>query len=283
MFEIEISNSHIEKPKRKTTKSNDHDSDIHTYKPSDTASIFRRILETIVDIVDTCEINATEKGINIQVIDTLNACIIDTFLSKDFFHKYRCDRSLSLGIRIKDLLKILKSIAFENTYVFKMFADDNCEFLNLDYDCEGYNLKFDLTLFVFKMEKYELPHLEYDVEVEMKTNEFCLVSKMLGKLDESIEISSKDKSLIFSQKSDRARADLTIKEKEGVIINILKNMKKEISMKYVLCATKAAGLCEDMKICMGTSTPVFLEFELMEWGFMKFFLAPKSQDEENKD
>lgn len=280
MFEIEICNSHNEKPKRKGAKTAEPDSDALFTKPTDTASIFKRILETIVDLVDDCEMNATEKGISIQVMDSMHACIIDIFLSKDFFHKYRCDRSISLGIKIKDFLKILKSITFESQFVFKMCADDDCQVLNLDYDCEGYNLKFDLSLFVFKMEKYEFPVQEYEAEVEMKTSEFSLVPKIVGRFDENIEIAAIDKSLVFSQKSDRANANLTIKEKEGVIVNIMVNTTKEIAMKYVHCAAKAAALCEDMKVCMGAATPVFFEFELSGCGFIRFFVAPKLQDTE---
>lgn len=281
MLEIKFGTPSHEKPKRKGPKpTTDHDSD-STHTPTyDGVTIFRRILETAAELVDDCEINANESGMNMQIMDGMQACIIDIFLSNNFFKDYRCDRPITLGIKIKDLLKILKSISFDKSYDFRMYAEEAGKFLSIDYDCDDYNLKFDLSLYVLKMQAYSIPELEFDVEVDMKTSEFLLLPKIVRNLDDNVEIKAVNKSLIFTQESDRSNANLMIKEKKGVIINVLCDMRKEISMKYVLCVAKAAGVCEDMKICMGKDTPVFVGLELGVVGSIKFFVAPKCDDKE---
>lgn len=285
MFELSIiGKSSSEKPKDKKRKprqieenSSSQDEEIKTL---DSASLLKKVLETVADMVEECDIKASEKGLTIQVMDPMHACISNIFLSKNLFDKYRCDRSLTLGIKIKDFLKILRSLSFKEEYTFQMIAKDDDSILKLLFDCENYQLNFDLTLYTYDLEYYEFPDQKYEVEVEMGTEEFILVPKIVGKFSEHIVLEAKDKTLMFFQGSERANASLTVKEGKNATVSIATEMKKEIAMKYLNCTAKAAMLCEKMKICMGETAPIFFDFELNEGGYLRFFIAPKMEEEE---
>lgn len=264
----------------KKRKLDDDSSDCFTdSKYPDSAILFKRILESISDLVKECEVNATNEGLSIQVMDPLHASISDIFISKKIFNKYRCDRPLTIGIKLKDLLKILKNLRFEKNYTLCLSCNDDAEEMKLEYDVEGYKLEFDLTLYTLNLEKYQFPEQKFDVEVEMNTRNFMLVPKIVGTFDEHVVIEAKDKTLIFRQGGETTKSCLKIKEENDVKMNITSNIKKEIAMKYIQSIAKAVALSADMKICMGELTPVFFEFGLSEGGYIRFFIAPKVDEE----
>ncbi|KAM0685262.1 proliferating cell nuclear antigen [Conglomerata obtusa] len=250
------------------------------FKNSDTTVLLRKILESISDLVKECEINATEEGLTIQVMDPLHASISDIFISKKNFDTYRCDHSISIGIKLKDFLKILKSLPLEKNYSLKISCKDDADTMSIEYNVENYALKFALMLYTLNCEKYHFPAQKFDVEVEMPTRNFFLVHRIVGTFDEHLLIVAKDKSLIFSQGGETTKSSLAVTEGEDVKMIIGCEMKKEIAMKYVKSIAKAVVLSDNMKICLGESTPVFFEFTLNEGGYIRFFIAPKVDDEE---
>ncbi|KAM0675354.1 proliferating cell nuclear antigen [Gurleya vavrai] len=281
MFEAEMKRlPQVDLKKRKRKHS---DSDSETFidaKQCETAILIRRILESISDLVKECEINATDDGLTIQVMDPLHASICDVFISKKLFEKYRCDRDVRMGIKLKDFLKILRAFRFEKNYLLKFSSKDEGTTLTIEYSGDGAMIKFDVNLYTLNLEKYSFPEQVYDVEVEMLTSDFMVVPRIIGTFDDHITLEAKDKVLVFSQGGETTTSNLFIKENDDTKLNIGCALKKEIAMKYVSSIAKVMGLSKNMKICMGEKTPVFFEFGLQEGGYIRFFIAPKMEDEE---
>lgn len=261
MFELEIKGKQDTKKdtRKKTIEDDDDQEDIYN---SDASLLLRRSLDIASSLVEDVEINVTDKGLFVQVMDSMHACIADIFLSKKIFDKFRCDRTINLGVKLKDLMKILKSLSFQGDYAFKMYCCDDGEVMVLTYDCERYNLNFDIPLTSLNATKYEFPSQEYDAELEMGTKDFLLVPKLVGTFDENISIDARDKSFSFYPGSAQSKACLKLKEMEDVNINITNDVKKEIAMKYITCTGKAAAMCDNMRIGLSETTPVFFDFGL---------------------
>lgn len=282
MFEIEIrGKQETKKETRKRTHSEMEESDVEEMCKSDASLILRRTLEMVSNLVEDIEINATDKGLYIQVMDSMHACIADIFLCKKIFDKFRCDRSINLGLKLKNLMKIFRSLTFAGNYTFKMYCSDDADVMVLTYDCERYSLAFDVPLASFDVPKYTFPTQEYDAEVEMNTRDFALVPKIVGTFDENITIEARDKCFSFYQGNEQAKACLKIKEMEDVSINIANEIKKEIAMKYIICTGKAATMCDSMRIGVSSASPVFFDFGLGEQGYIRFYIAPKIVDQDD--
>ncbi|EJW04886.1 proliferating cell nuclear antigen (pcna) [Edhazardia aedis USNM 41457] len=247
---------------------------------SDTVLLLKQILEAISDLVDECEILAGETGLSMQVMDTMHAAIVEVFISKDVFDRYRCDRPTRMGIKIKDCLKFLRSLKLDSNYKFRLVAHENGNKLTMGHECTDYDLDFDLVLFDFTKDKFEIPPQEFQVEVLMPTKSFLIVPRIVGAFEDYISLEAHNKVFSVRQESDRGTTCLSIKESDTITMKIDDDVKQEIAMKYVNSIAKAANLSETVKVCMGSNSPVFFDFTLDESGYMRFFIAPRVAPED---
>ena len=72
------------------------------------ASILKRVLDAIKDLVTEANFDCNTEGISLQAMDTSRVALVSFFLQAESFEEYRCDRPLSLGINLNSLTKIMK-------------------------------------------------------------------------------------------------------------------------------------------------------------------------------
>lgn len=72
------------------------------------ASVLKKVLDAIKDLVTEANFDCNTEGISLQAMDTSRVALVSFFLQADGFAEYRCDRSLSLGINLNSLTKIMK-------------------------------------------------------------------------------------------------------------------------------------------------------------------------------
>ena len=72
------------------------------------ASLLKKVLDAIKDLVTEANFDCNTEGISLQAMDTARVALVSFFLQADGFEEYRCDRSISLGINLNSLTKIMK-------------------------------------------------------------------------------------------------------------------------------------------------------------------------------
>jgi proliferating cell nuclear antigen len=87
------------------------------------ASTFKKILESIKDLVTDANFDCTTSGISLQAMDSAHVSLVSLLLRADSFDHYRCDRNLSLGINLNSMTNILKCAGNDDSLTIK--ADDN--------------------------------------------------------------------------------------------------------------------------------------------------------------
>ncbi|KAF9764502.1 Proliferating cell nuclear antigen [Nosema granulosis] len=271
MFELEISYQ------------NKEEKDINF--PGGKIGILKKILESISEIVDHVEIKTREHGIEMQVMDSMHAVLIDVLLDKALFDKYRCDRDITLGIKIKSFLTILRDISFTPDSVLHMSCEDSPTKMSLLYKQPGYKLNWDLSLYSYDTEVFSIPQMEYTTEVKMTTQQFQVLPKLVGIFGEFISIDTSKDMIIFKQVGDTTSASMTLKNKteedeepNGVEINVSIPIKREIAMKYISTISKVVPLCSSVKIFMGEESPIFFDLSIHELGHMRYYIAPKVEN-----
>ncbi|EOB13207.1 Proliferating cell nuclear antigen, partial [Nosema bombycis CQ1] len=135
MFELEINHQ------TKEEKNNNF--------PGGKIGILKKILESISEIVDHVEIKTKEHGLEMQVMDSMHVVLIDVLLDKALFDSYRCDRDVTLGIKIKNLLQILKDITFTQDSVLNISCEDTPNKLAIQFKQPNFKLNWDLSLYSF--------------------------------------------------------------------------------------------------------------------------------------
>lgn len=64
------------------------------------SSVFRRIIDSIKDLVKNVNIDVTPKGMSIQAIDSCHIALVFLQLKEKAFANYNCQKPLTLGISI---------------------------------------------------------------------------------------------------------------------------------------------------------------------------------------
>lgn len=76
-------------------------------KISDAAN-FRRLIEAIKDLVKNANIDVSPNGMSIQAMDSSHVALVSLNMKQNGFESYRCDKSMTLGLSIENVSKILK-------------------------------------------------------------------------------------------------------------------------------------------------------------------------------
>lgn len=74
----------------------------------DECSNFRKIIDSIKDLVKNVNIDVTQKGISIQAMDSCHIALVSLQLRDKAFSHYDCQKPLTLGLAIENVAKILK-------------------------------------------------------------------------------------------------------------------------------------------------------------------------------
>jgi len=98
------------------------------------ASILKKIIEAIKDLVKTVNIDATSSGISVQAMDSSHVALVCLQLNEVGFKSYRCDRNLTLGLSIENFSKILKCAG--NDDIVTMRADDEPTTIRFTFENE---------------------------------------------------------------------------------------------------------------------------------------------------
>lgn len=87
-------------------------------------SVLKRILEAIKDLIDECNIICDDNGISIQAMDNSHVALVSLLLRSESFDPYRCDRSITLGVNLSVLAKVIKCAGNDDTVTLKAKETD---------------------------------------------------------------------------------------------------------------------------------------------------------------
>lgn len=262
MFEVELKNSDSEKN-----------------VAYERLNAFRKVIESLADIVDKMEIKCSDAGLNIQVMDSMHVALADVHFSRETFTNYRCDREVQLGLPIKHFLTVLRGIGLEEKSVLRFSCEDTPQVLKIEHILPDSQFEFDITLYQIGSESYSVPELKFDTKVRMPSEQFRSISKLIGSFGEYINFECSEKRLVVKQNGDLIKNNMSLKpNEETVFIDNTAPVSLEIAMKYVNIVNKISTLSNEVKVNLGSSTPVFFEVDIDNIGYIKFYVAPKAQN-----
>lgn len=122
------------------------------------ASIFKRLLDAIKELVTDANFDCSESGIvshgkeatssiegrlqsadtaqSLQAMDNSHVALVSLSLAPDAFEgEFRCDRNMPLGVNLNSLSKILRTAANDDTMTIR--ADDRADTMSLVFEAKG--------------------------------------------------------------------------------------------------------------------------------------------------
>ena len=72
------------------------------------STLFKKIIESIKDLVKMVNIDVNSKGLSIQAMDSCHVALVSLSLREKAFTFYSCQKPLTLGLTIENVAKILQ-------------------------------------------------------------------------------------------------------------------------------------------------------------------------------
>jgi proliferating cell nuclear antigen len=248
-------------------------------------SILKKIVESIKDIVNIVNIDASPTGLSFQAMDLSHVALVSLTLRSEGFQSYHADRNIPLGIKLVNLHKILKCA--DNSDILTLECEDDPQQLMIKFESQTQDKtsKFCLNLMMQEDEQLQIPETVYSSRVAMPSNEFSRIVRELSQLAESVKISTTKKNIVFSVHGDIVNGDMELKENnsnrpsECIKIDVDETVTNSFSLTFLNQFTRASSLSETVNLYMSENTPLVVDFPISDFGSLKFYLAPKLNEE----
>lgn len=256
--------------------------------------LFRKIVQALSDVVEQGNFNIDdEEGICFQGMDSSHVSLVALRLTKEAFNEYRCDNDLSLGIQFASLNKVLKCMGAKDS--LQISCQDNTDEASFVFVSEkGDQISnFNLKLMDIDAEQLGIPETEYKAVVQMPSTEFQRICRDLSAIGDTVTISATKEGVKFGVNGDIGKGEMLIKssmegnvdedddmDNESIKVRVQEPVVQQFSIKFLNNFTKATSLSQNVKISMGADVPLEVSYEVEKTGYLRYYLAPKIDDEE---
>lgn len=225
-----------------------------------------------------------------ESMDDAHIALVSMKLGVEAFSSYRCDRSISLGLNIESLLKVLRTA--NNNDVLTMRAEDDGDLLTLVFEDSSnpdriseYNLK----LLNIDQEHMSIPEQEYTATVTLPSSEYQRIIRDLTQLGDSITIDAAKDGVRFTAEGDIGSGSVSLKantnvgeDEKSIDIAVEEPVALGFNSKYLTQTCKAAPLAPRVSLNMCKRIPIFISYKLQA-GHFSFFLAPQISEGDEED
>jgi len=251
------------------------------------ASTLKKILEAMKDLVTEANFDCSSSGIALQAMDSSHVSLIALLLRNDGFEHYRCDKNLSLGINLASMSKILKCAGNDDNVTLK--ADDNGSVITFMFESPRQDKisDFELKLMEIDSDVLGIPDTEYKAVIKMPASEFQRICRDLTILGDTVVISVTKEGVKFSVSGELGNGNITCrqsneadaKEEEKTEIEIQEPVQLTFALRYLNMFTKASPLSGTVSLSMSKDVPLVVEYRIEEKGYVRYYLAPKIEDD----
>lgn len=93
---------------------------------------FKKLIESIKDLVTDINLEVNQTGISLQAMDSSHVALVTLQLSAEGFEEYRCDKSMTLGISVNNLSKIMKCGGNDDSIILS--AEEDPIYMNIKFE-----------------------------------------------------------------------------------------------------------------------------------------------------
>ena len=127
-----------------------------------------------------------------------------------------------------------------------------------------------------------IPETNYTSEITMNSFDFSKLCKELHSLSETVTIEASTDYVQFSIEGEVGSGVIKISTNDGSSEKEIKQDKVTLSfaLRYLNMFNKASSLCNYVKLMLACDTPLVVEYEIEHMGSLKYYLAPKINENE---
>merc|ERR1711937_839037 len=223
------------------------------------------------DLLNEATWDCSDTGIQLQAMDNSHVSLVSVSLRSDGFDKFRCDRQLSMGMNLTSMSKILRCAANDDIITIK--AQDQADTVTFMFESPNQEkmADYEMKLMNLDQEHLGIPETDYAAVIKMPSSEFQRVIKDLSQFGESVVISCTKEGAKFSAAGYIGVGNIEMQEPVTLTF----------ACRYLNMFTKATCLAPQVSLSMSPEVPLVVEYRIGDIGHIRYYLAPKIEDEDN--
>jgi len=251
-------------------------------------SLLKKVLESLKELLNEATWDCSDTGIQLQAMDNSHVSLVSVSLRADGFDKFRCDRQLSMGMNLGSMSKILRCAA--NDDIVTMKAQDQADTVTFMFESPNQEkvADYEMKLMNLDQEHLGIPETDYAAVIKLPSGEFQRVVRDLSQFGESVVICVTKEGVKFSAAGDIGVGNIKLaqtanvdKAEEAVTIEMNEPVSLTFATRYLNMFTKASCLSSQVSLSMSPDVPLVVEYSIGDIGHIRYYLAPKIEDEEN--
>jgi len=146
---------------------------------------------------------------------------------------------------------------------------------------------FEMKLMDIDSEHLGIPEAEFQAIVRMPSAEFARICKDLSSIGDTVVISVTKEGVKFSTRGDIGTANIVCRQNttvdkpdDATIIEMQEPVSLTFALRYMNSFTKATPLSNQVTISLSSELPVVVEYKVAEMGYIRFYLAPKLEEDD---
>jgi len=218
-------------------------------------------------------------------MDSSHVALVSLNLSMEGFESYRADTSMVLGVNVALLAKVMKLADPSDSITLS--AEDSATQLKLVFENpkNQRTSEFVLNLINLDTEHLAIPETEYSSTIAINSGEFTKLCKELYSLDETITIQTNPEFVQFAVESEAGTGSIKLGANDGgskdemTHVDVTEPVTQQFAIRYLNLFNKAAPLSTHTSLYLHQQQPLVVEYKIDTLGVLKYYLAPKINDE----
>jgi len=254
-----------------------------------TSVVLKKVIDAIKDLLNDAQWECTESGMALQAMDSSHVALVSLKLRAEGFEEYRCDRSLNLGVNLANMSKIIKCASNDDSITLRAQEDGDTITFLFEAPNQERQSEFEIKLMDLDAEHLGIPDTDFSAVVTMPSAEFSRICRDLSQLGDSMCITCTKSGVNFSSKGDLGSGSVRLgnsadadKEENKVQVDLREPCTVTFAIKYLNTFAKASPLSSQVILSLSNDVPIVVEYKIEEIGFVRYYLAPKIDDEDTK-
>lgn len=218
-------------------------------------------------------------------MDSAHVSLVSLKMNDKGFEEYRCDKNTTLGLNLADLSKILKMAKGDDTMTIRAEEDSSSLIIIFENKTTERFAEFNLNLLNLDTQALGIPDTEYPTYIKMSSAEFVNLCKDFTALSDNVKIQVSEGVANFSINGKSGTGKITlknnnaVKEESQITIVSQEDVCCSYGLQYLNSFAKASSLSNVVCINISSKFPLMIEYEIESMGFIKFYLAPKMEED----
>jgi len=224
-----------------------------------------------------------------QAMDSSHVSLVSLLLKSEGFENYDCARTISLGLNLASMTKILKCAQNDDSVVLNSAEGSDTIKLKFESQKSDKVAEFELKLMQIDGESLGIPDADYTSEVKMNSGEFQRICRDLTVLGDTVTISTTNEGVKFAVSGDMGSGNIHLKNSQGAVdsdsdsvtVKVEEETSLTFALRYLNLFSKGSSLSSRVTLSLSTKVPLKVEYNLEQLGYLRFYLAPKIDEDES--